>query len=332
MPEVSIIIPAYNQDKFLGETIESILSQTYKDFECIIIDDGSTDKTKDIVRKYSDDDRIKYFYQDNIGLAGARNTGIKMAKGKYLHFLDSDDLVHKNFYKDMRSKLELEPGIDLLSCAWDLIDENGRVISSKIGPVKSDDHLKDLILQNIFPVHSIILKSKVLEGIGPFNEELSALEDWDLWLRAALRKYAFDTLDIIGVSYRRHKEGMTLDIKRMTENLNLFLDNFYRTNPRYQKYRPYTHLYQMLNIYLYAEESGDLKSQEETIEKINNLLGKTTYVHYYLEKIYEVIRNIRNKKVKLKLIRDIHDAAPSESKRFWRDKILKARLKNFFIR
>ena len=151
MPEVSIIIPAYNQDKFLGETIESILSQIYKDFECMIIDDGSTDRTKDIVRKYCDDDRIKYFYQDNIGLAGARNTGIKMAEGKYLHFLDSDDLVHKNFYKDMINKLELESGIDLLSCAWDLIDEKGKVISSKIGPVKSNDYLKDLILQNIFP-------------------------------------------------------------------------------------------------------------------------------------------------------------------------------------
>lgn len=332
MPEVSIIIPAYNQDKFLGKTIESILFQAYKDFECIIIDDGSIDRTKEIVQKYCDDDRIKYFYQENIGLAGARNTGIKIAKGKYLHFLDSDDLVHKKFYEDMVSKLELEPGIDLLSCAWDLIDEKGKIISSKIGPVKSDDYLKDLILQNIFPVHSIILKRKVLKDIGPFNEKLSALEDWDLWLRAALRKHNFDTLDIIGVSYRRHKEGMTLDIKRMTENLNLFLDNFYRTNSEYQKYRPYTHLYQMLNIYLYAEESGDLKNQEETIEKINDLLGKTTYVHYYLEKIYEVIRNIRDKKVKLELIKNIHDTAPSESKKSWKNKILKTRLKNLFIR
>ena len=146
MPKVSIIVPAYNQDKFLEESILSVLSQSYEDYECIIVDDGSTDKTKDIAGKYVDGVKIKYIYQDNKGLAGARNTGIKIAKGKYLHFLDSDDLVHKNFYEDMVSKLEFESGIDLLSCAWELIDEKGLLISSKIGPVQSNDYLNSLIL------------------------------------------------------------------------------------------------------------------------------------------------------------------------------------------
>ncbi|MBE3092227.1 MAG: glycosyltransferase [Actinobacteria bacterium] len=328
MVEVSIVIPAYNQDKFLGETLKSVLAQTFKDFECIIIDDGSTDKTKDIAGKYSDGARVKYFYQENKGLAGARNTGIKLARGKYINFLDSDDLIYEYFLEHMVKKLDSHSDIDFLSCAWELIDEKGKKISSKIGPARSNNYLEDLILQNLFPVQAIMLKKSIFDDIGMFNENLSALEDWDMWLRVATKNYRFDVLDEVGVSYRRHKKGMTLDIKRMTDNLYLFLDNFYQNNPNNIKYRQYAYLFQILNIYLYAEEAGNGYYQGKIIKEVYGILDSTDYNHYYFKKVYELVRNIKNKKIKIGLVRSIYHKAPIKYKNFWRVKNLKMNIKN----
>ncbi len=328
MPEVSIIIPAYNQDIFLEETLKSVLAQTYRDFECIIIDDGSTDSTLEISKKYADYKKVKYFYQENKGLAGARNTGIRLAKSKYIHFLDSDDIVNRNFLENMVNKLDNNEGVDVLSCAWILIDEAGREISSKIGPVRSNNYFMDLILKNLFPVHAVILKKNIFDDVGLFNEKLAALEDWDMWLRIAMRNYKFDVLDEIGVKYRRHGRCMTLKLDRMMKNLQFFLDNFYSSNPKYMKYRQYTNVLYMLKIYLYSEVTGDINYQNNLIKGISNLISTADYNHNYFIKTYEEIRNIRSKEGKMKLFKNIYNKSPKEYKNFWRLKILKTRAKN----
>ena len=330
MPEVSIIIPAYNQGNFLKETLKSVSAQSFEDFECIVVDDGSTDNTALVAKEYSGGDKIKYFFQDNKGLAGARNTGIKIAKGNYVHFLDSDDLIYKNFLENMIDKLGQDKNIDILSCAWDLIDENGNIISSKIGPVKSENYFKDLILENLFPVHAVVLKSSIFNKVGLFNEKLMAMEDWDMWLRIANAGYKFDIIDMVGVSYRRHEKCMTLELDRMLNNLDSFLKNFYGSHPEYKSYRQYTRLYQTLNIYRYSEEAGDIDYQNGLLKNISNLLKITDYSHYYFKKIYEVIRNISSREAVVKLCKDIYNMAPSKYRYFWRNKIAKIKVKNLF--
>ena len=106
---VSIILPTYNRSRFLSETINSVLNQTYKDFELIIIDDGSTDDTADLIRKYTEqDNRVKYFFQENMERSQARNNGIEKSNGKYICFLDSDDAFLPNhlkfFYETIMNK------------------------------------------------------------------------------------------------------------------------------------------------------------------------------------------------------------------------------------
>ena len=330
MIEVSIIIPAYNQDKFIKETLESVLSQTYKNFECIIIDDGSTDNTETVAKKYIDGDKIKYFYQENKGLAGARNTGLKLAKGKYIHFLDSDDLICNYFLEHMVEKFNQNKEVDILSCAWVLIDESGRKISSKIGPAKSNNYLQDLILQNLFPVHAVMARRNVIDSVGMFNENLSALEDWDMWLRIAMKDYSFDKLDEVGVFYRRQKGSMTLDLSRMIKNLELFLDNLCEKNPEFKKYKKYTYIFQMLKFYQYAEEARDIHYQEKIIKEVGNLLDGIRYDHYYFKKFYEVIRNIGNGKIKLKLCKNIYAISSDKDRSFWKMKMLKLKIKNIF--
>lgn len=330
MPEASIIIPAYNQGSFLKETLKSVSAQSFEDFECIIVDDGSTDNTALVAKEYSDGSKIKYFYQDNKGLAGARNTGIKLARGSYIHFLDSDDLIYKNYIERMVNKLKEDKNIDVLSCAWDLIDENGNKISLKIGPVKSGNYFRDLILENLFPVHSVVLKSSIFKKTGLFNDRLMAMEDWDMWLRIASEGYKFDIIDMVGVSYRRHKNCMTLEIDRMLNNLDSLLKIFYDTHNKYKNYRQYTRLYQTFNIYRYSEEIGDINYQNDLLKDINNLLKITDYNHYYFKKFYEVIRNISNKNAMIRLCKNIYNRAPVKYKSFWRNKIVKIGVKKLF--
>jgi len=325
--EVTIVIPAFNQDKFLTDTLKSVKEQSFKNYECIIIDDGSTDNTARVAKDYCDGNKIKYFYQKNKGLAGARNTGLKLAKGKYIHFLDSDDLIYKNFLENMIDKLNKDLSIDVLSCAWNLIDGKGKRVSNKIGPVKSSDYFKDLILKNLFPVHAAVTKRSVFSKVGFFNEELFAMEDWNMWLKIASSGYKFDTLDKLGVSYRRHKKCMTLELDRMVKNLKLFLNNFYNNNPEYFKYRQYTNVLYMIKIYLYSEEIGDVYYQNSFFKEVNELLNNTEYNHNYFIKIYEEIRNIKNKKVKLKLFKNIYFKAPKQYKNYWRMKNLKLKVK-----
>lgn len=329
MAEVSIIIPVFNQCDFLKDTLKSVKEQSFKNYECIIIDDGSTDNTAQVAKEYCDGNRIKYFYQENKGLAGARNTGIKLARGKYINFIDADDLMYEDFLKNMVNKLENEIDVDVLSCAWDVIDENGKKIIPRVGPVKSNNYFRDLVLKNLFPVHAVILKRNIFNKIGVFNEGLAALEDWDMWLRIAIKGYKFGTIDNIGVSYRRHKKCMTLDLKRMTENLKLFLDIFFNSFPDYMKYKQYTNILYRLKIYLYSEELKDFFNQNKISKEIISFLNSADYEHFYFKKIYEEIRNIKNKKIKLKILKAIYNKSTREYKRYWWSKIIKIKIKNF---
>jgi glycosyltransferase involved in cell wall biosynthesis len=180
---VSVIIPTYNRASFIKETLRSVLAQTYQNFEIIIVDDGSTDDTKDVVKSI-DDDRINYIYQNNSGQpANPRNNGIKHSNGKYIAFLDSDDLW-------IPEKLEIqldyfEKDSNLLLISSDAIKFPG--IEEKMQNSKNNKLLtfKELIKQNLVFTSSVIMLKEVVDKVGVFDEDsrLRAVEDFDYWLR-----------------------------------------------------------------------------------------------------------------------------------------------------
>ena len=322
-PVISIIIPAYNQGKYLKEALDSVKMQKFGDYECIVVDDGSIDGTSGIVEKYLEDKRFRYFYQQNKGLAGARNAGILLAGGKYLHFLDSDDMIFENFLELMVEKLENNPDIDIINCAWILIDESGKKISGKVGPVKSNNYFHELLLQSLFPVHSLVLKGSILRKEKPFDERLSALEDWELWLRLAYKGYKFDSIDFLGAAYRRQGLAMTRDIKRMTESLNTFIEIFYGEHEELSENRKYTYLYQATNIMLYAEEAGKEKDIQKINKEIINQLDDIKYANDFFKRYYGLLRNIKNRKIKLSILDKIILMSPPDLKRYWNIKKIK---------
>ncbi len=181
MHKVSVIISTYNRFSFLVEALESVLSQTFTDFELIIVDDGSVDETRKIQEIYQH--RVKYIFQENRGVSSARNKGIKFSNGEYICFLDSDDMWKKD-------KLEVQVNFmdkdkDFLVCYTDEIWMRNGV---RVNPMKKHKKYSGMIYDKCLPLciispSSVMMKREIFDKVGYFDESFPVCEDYDLWLR-----------------------------------------------------------------------------------------------------------------------------------------------------
>lgn len=210
-PTVSVIIPAYNAAPWIAETIDSVLNQTFQDFEVIVVDDGSTDGTTEIVKNYKS--QVQYLYKNNGGVGSARNTGIRAARGRYIACVDADDLWLPEKLEVQTQLLEKEP-----SLAWvysdGLIFENNSNqnlhLFSQSASMISGDILRPLLLQDFIPCPTPVIRRDIFENVGFFEEDMSlqSVADWDMWLRISA-KYPVGFIDKPLVKYRRHSASMT---------------------------------------------------------------------------------------------------------------------------
>lgn len=242
-PLVSVIIPAFNSEKYIADAIDSILEQTYKNLEIIIVDDGSTDNTAETVRRYisiqTTDHRpqtIRYIYQENKGPAAARNRGIKEAKGEYIAFLDSDDIwLPEKLELQIRCFLDNNP-LGFIYTGYYAIDESREVLG--MGNIKNflkKEVFKKLFLKNVISTAStVMVKKECFDVVGLFDENLAVAEDWDMWWRI-IKKYDFYCLSKPLVKVRIRKGSQSYYGWRNLENelkfLNkLFSDNSFKKN------------------------------------------------------------------------------------------------------
>lgn len=180
MPYFTVVIPSYNRSHIVGRAIESVLNQSYSDFEIIVVDDGSTDNTKEVVCQYMDS-RIHYFFQENSGVSAARNTGSKLAKGDYLVFLDSDDYVNDNWLKDFFT--ELQPNLtDVVLCR------------SKI----TEDFKND---SSSFLAGTFAINKSVFYAIGMYDEKLRFGENTELNWRINFNNSRIKTIENSNIIY-----------------------------------------------------------------------------------------------------------------------------------
>jgi len=219
---VSVVIPAFNSEKYISECIDSVLNQTYQNLEIIIIDDGSTDNTVNIVSGYNND-KIRLLHQKNSGSGAARNHGIQQASGKWIAFIDADDIW-------LPEKLEKQ----LKNCSdksWshtDLFFHGGiypkHTRTTELTSKHSGFILRNLLVENSIGTSSVIIKKEVLEEFGGFNTDLRALQDWDLWLRVA-EKYPICYIDEALVYYRVHSKSTSRNVRK-TLPYHLYLINY----------------------------------------------------------------------------------------------------------
>jgi glycosyltransferase involved in cell wall biosynthesis len=198
-PLVSIIVPTYNYGHYIAETLDSIIKQTYKNWECIVVDDGSTDNTHEIVKTYClADDRVRYIFQENQHQAIAKNTGIKNIRGEYLQFLDADDLIELEKLEHQVTFLEENPHIDITYSGaryftteepfarWFYQHPNDPRWMPEISG-QGQHLIKAIINNNIMTINSPLLRRSVVADVGLFDDTLQLVEDWDYWIRCALK-------------------------------------------------------------------------------------------------------------------------------------------------
>lgn len=209
MPRVSVIIPTYNHARYVGEAIESVLSQSYQDFEIVVVNDGSKDNTVEVIKPYAN--RIRYFEQENKGSAAARNFGISQARGELLAFLDSDDAWLPLKLERQIAELDHDLKLGFVSSGTYVIDEVGSVITEWRKSNKAKETLKSLKENNFIFNLTVLVKKKCFEDVGGFDAGLIVSQDYDLWLRLALR-YRFKYIDELLAKYRLHTANVSKNV------------------------------------------------------------------------------------------------------------------------
>ncbi len=217
---VSVIIPVYNRLEYICETIESVLAQTYKDYEIIVVDDGSTIDIRQTLKPYMN--RIKYLYQENKGLAAARNTGIKNSNGKYLTFLDDDDLFEPRKLDIQVQVLEDNSNIGFVYSDYYVFETNNKEktkISLAPGRDKESSEFSRLFFMNPnVAVPTTLIQRRCFEDVDLFDENLLQHEDGDMFLRISLR-WQVKFSDYPSAKVRYHSNRMSLERISMYESI-----------------------------------------------------------------------------------------------------------------
>lgn len=201
MKKVSVIIPAYNKADLTVETVESVLSQTYKNIEVIVIDDGSTDNTRERLLPFTD--KIKYVYKENGGACSARNVGVKLSAGEYIGFIDCDDLYLPEKVRKSVDYLEKNHDCGFVHTAAYFINKNGEVVSKYSHPQSRQRRrvYERLLNRNFICNSTVIIRRECLDKVGMFDESVFTPADWDMWLRLA-REYCLGYIDEPLTKYR----------------------------------------------------------------------------------------------------------------------------------
>jgi len=213
MPKVSVIIPTYNRASLVGRAIDSVLSQTFRDFEVIVVDDGSTDNTVEVLRLYGD--RIIYLCQSNQKLPTARNNGVAASSGEYLAFLDSDDLFLPDKLSVQARYLDERPDVGLVASGWQNIDEDGRVLPANELRADQPVTLETILFGGLAPVHAVLLRRDWFDRVGGFDPQFAHCEEMDLWYQLALAGCLMAWFPAVVCQYRIHPGNKS----RSTETL-----------------------------------------------------------------------------------------------------------------
>lgn len=248
---VSIIVPCYNYSLYLEKTLLSLLQQSFQEWECIIVNDGSIDNTEVVAKNFCQSDaRFKYIYQENQGLSAARNAGLKAASGKYIQLLDADDFISQNKLEKQVAFMDSHPDTDIsYTTAFYFHDsdpskyyssfsynEDKTINFSQNTWIKEKDErgpslIDFFVLDNIAPVNSVLIRRQVFDKVGYFNINYCSLEDWEFWARCSFHgiRFTFVNDPLTYCSIRVHNGSMTSNTHKMKFfQIKLYNDSYQR--------------------------------------------------------------------------------------------------------
>ncbi|MBD1847511.1 glycosyltransferase [Cyanobacteria bacterium FACHB-63] len=250
MPEISVIIPAFNSEKTVQETIQSVLNQTFTDLEVIVVDDGSKDSTLNVVSSIPDS-RVKAFSYENAGVSTSRNRGFFHATGEYVSFLDADDLWTPNKLEAQYEALQANPQAAVAYSWVDYIDQNGKFFYAGNHITASGNIYEKLLLHNLLENGSNpLIRRQAFADTGGFDPTLSGVADWDMWLRLAAH-YEFVAVPSPQVLYRVTADSMSSNSLKMEAESLHFIEAAFNQAPtslHYLKKQSLSFLYRYLTF------------------------------------------------------------------------------------
>jgi glycosyltransferase involved in cell wall biosynthesis len=232
MPRVSVIVPAYNAAIYLPYAIDSVLAQTYRDWEIVIVNDGSTDHTGAVVEPYQAmlGDRLQFIEQPNRGLSAARNTGLRAARGEFMAMLDADDVWLPHRLARGVAVLDSHPETGLVHAKVVRIDVHGSITGQ---PKVAPEYLSGRIARHIYTRRAhivcptVLFRKRCLQTAGWFDEAMQATEDRDLWFRIALR-YEIAFIDEVVAQYRLSPTSITSNLDGLLNGQLYFAAKHYK--------------------------------------------------------------------------------------------------------
>lgn len=289
-PDVSVIIPTYNRANLVGRSIQSVLSQTYRDFEVIIVDDASKDNTEDIIKSFFDK-RIRYIrHKENKGGSAARNTGIRLAKGEFLAFLDSDDeWLPEKLEKQIEVFQKTSSDVGVVYTGYYWIGNNTKTYTPPDRITQKDGNIQAALLkENFVTTSAALVKKECFEKLGLFDERFPALQDWELFIRFS-KYYCFKCIDeplailyyqsaSISGNQNVRTEAMKLIIEKHLKDFKKFnetLAKHYVSIGRQSYYNGY--IYKGIKYYLKAIKANPL-SIRLLLSIIITLFGRNVHI------------------------------------------------------
>ena len=279
MPNISVCIPTCNREYLLKETLDSVFAQTYKDFEVVIVDDGSTDGTKEMLGRYGE--KVRYFWQENQGDAAARNKLIELAEGKYISFLDSDDLLYPDSLEQMAAAMPKGAEDIVVYGPYVAIDEKGDILYRRKKKLYSGKITRRLFEDILIHTCGSLFPKKILVEASGFDTTLNICSDYDLWLRLSL-KYDFIGLRKPVFKRRRHSGNISKISFANRSTEYKVLENFY-FNCGGSKVIPYRWAMIRLSKELYRVARSAIRESMKT--KACESLKKSLRQHFNLKAI-----------------------------------------------
>ncbi|AFY99667.1 glycosyltransferase family 2 protein [Calothrix sp. PCC 6303] len=310
MPKVSVVIPAYNAMAYLPQTIDSVLNQTFTDFEILVIDNSSSDNIIEWVSQIKDS-RITLITHENRGATNSRNIGILRAKGEYIAFLDADDLWEKTKLEKQVSCLEQNPSVGLVYTWTDLIDSTGKLLKLSIKHQEEGYIWEKVVIQDVVGNGSCaMVRASCFQEVGLFDSNVGIADDFDMWIRIAA-VYEFAVVKECLVLYRQHQNNSSKNRQKIIETHAQIIEKSFRDvslNLLYLRNRAYANLFRYQSWL--ALEDGNYKEAKLLLKQAtlhgHNWCFDRNYIRlfviifgwrYFGEKFYlfnkNVSRNIR---------------------------------------
>jgi glycosyltransferase involved in cell wall biosynthesis len=232
-PSVSVIVATYNYGRFLAGALESVLAQTFADFEVIVINDGSTDDTAEVMVPFLSDPRVRYYRTNHLGQPAAKNVGIRFARAPLVAFLDADDLWLPRKLEKQVARFRADPTLGVVYSRRLLIDEDGQELEYGQPALHRGGVLEEIFQTNFVCFSSAVVRRAVFDDVGSFDEDLALAIDYDLWLRVAMA-YRFDYVDDVLVKYRTGHTNLSCRLEERLATVDRIMRRFLdRTGGRF---------------------------------------------------------------------------------------------------